>query len=183
MKKKWLACLLALAAAVLCLLPAPAQATEVEHTGHCLCGSAVHKDIGDHTTADTDGLDSTKWTGITSLDGIKWIDVVGGKKHFYLKNDVTLTTVSAATEAGWQSEYNNVVLCLNGHSIKLDTTNSHVYGNTIQVAKNVTLNIVDCKGTGTITHGRRANGCGVTVAEGGTLNLYGCSLVMLSAFE
>ena len=66
-----------------------------------------------------------------------------------------------------------MVLCLNGHSIKLDVTSSHVYGNTIRVAKDVTLNIVDCKGTGTITHGSRANGCGVTVAAGGTLNLYG----------
>lgn len=177
MKKKWLACLLAMAAAVLCFLPAPAQATEVEHTGHCLCGSAVHKDIGNHTTADTDGLDDTKWIGITSMDEISWFRVVAsGNKHFYLKDDVTLTTVSAATEAGWQSEYNNVVLCLNGHSIKLDVTSSHVYGNTIQVAKDVTLNIVDCKGTGTITHGSRANGCGVTVAAGGTLNLYGGSI-------
>lgn len=177
MKKKWLVCLLAIAAAVLCFLPAPAQATEMEHAGHCLCGSAVHKDIGDHTTADTDGLDDTKWIGITSMDEISWFRVVAsGNKHFYLKDDVTLTTVSAATEAGWQSEYNNVVLCLNGHSIKLDVTSSHVYGNTIQVAKDVTLNIVDCKGTGTITHGSRANGCGVTVAAGGTLNLYGGSI-------
>lgn len=29
MKKKWLVCLLAIAAAVLCFLPAPAQATEM----------------------------------------------------------------------------------------------------------------------------------------------------------
>ena len=47
MKKHSLACLLALVLAVLCMLPAPAQATETHR--HYICGTE-HVSIGDHVT-------------------------------------------------------------------------------------------------------------------------------------
>ena len=179
MKKKWLAYLLALASAVLCLLPAPAQATEAGHTGHCLCGGTTHKDIGDHKTADDKALDSAEWVGVKSLDtkngGIYNFSKLG-HTYYYLENDVVVTGNSASNAPAWNVQ-GNVVLCLNGHSIKLDGVDDKVYGSTIQVAENVTLTIVDCKGTGTITHNRqKAHGCGVVVAKGATFNLYGGSI-------
>ena len=107
---------------------------EDEHQNHCICG-ATHRAVGDHEDEDKY---TGPWTGISSLDAIT------GDGYYYLKEDVQLYS-------SWEMGYkvNNVVICLNGHSITQSGT-----GVVIDVSGG-TLTLTDCAAEeeqGTITH-------------------------------
>ena len=88
---------------------------------------------------------------------------------YYLAGDLTLKYPLAFTD-----DYKTVTLCVNGHKIlangKFDvlTIPSKTSG-----IWNVTLNLYDCVGTGTITH-TSGSGCGVSnYGHKSTFNMYG----------
>ena len=127
----------------LTLLPTAALA-EDGHQNHCVCGN---KNCSAH------GSDITDWQGVNALTA----EMTAG--HYYLTNDVTLT--------GTWSPKDDVVLCLNGHSIEANGG-----FDAITVNSGITFTLTDCKGTGSITHTGGGKGRGVKVS-GGTFNMYG----------
>ena len=143
MKKRFLSCLAALA---LCLTLLPAATLAAEHT-HPVCGDVNCKDSSHALSSEE------KWVGARDVTGLK----AGG--HYYLMRDVTVSET-------WHPE-DNVVLCLNGHSITATARGINV----IQVDKGRTFTLTDCAGGGKITHDELAKGRGVKVL--GTFNLYG----------
>ena len=104
---------------------------EDEHKNHCICG-ATHKTIGDHTSE----VEPETWTGVRSLDDIK------EDGYYYLTKNVELSY-------GWSASYgstgydNNVVLCLNGHSIGQSDSAA-----VISVSRGCTITITDCEPDG-----------------------------------
>ena len=143
MKKRFLSCLAALA---LCLTLLSAATLAAEHT-HPVCGDVNCKDSSHALSS------GEKWVGARDVTGLK----AGG--HYYLIRDVTVSET-------WHPE-NNVVLCLNGHSITATAKGINV----IQVDKGRTFTLTDCSDGGKITHNELAKGRGVKVL--GTFNLYG----------
>ena len=88
---------------------------------------------------------------------------------YYLAGDLTLKYPLAFTDG-----YKTVTLCLNGHKI-LANGNFDVLTIPSKTSGiwNVTLNLYDCVGTGTITH-TSGSGCGVSnYGYGSTFNMYG----------
>ena len=128
-----------------------------EHTDHFICGAdCVH-------TNETHTPPAGTWTAINSADELKYGMQAG---NYYLNNDIELTKQ-------WPIN-NSIVLCLNGHSIKMNTNDT-----AISVGAGGTFTLCDCKGNGTITHGKQADGTttytgtGVSVSSGGKFNMYG----------
>lgn len=135
------------------------------HESHCVCGS-----ITCDSTADPHKKGGT-WTGISDLSKIT------ADGNYYLTADVTL---SSATKNGyyfgWIVNY-DVVLCLNGHSIIMDSPlkdnsrTEYEVVSTILVNNDKTLTITDCRSTvGKITHKSGKTGSGIMNC--GTLNLW-----------
>ena len=95
----------------------------------------VHDDSADH------GIEgASNWTGVSSLEEI---DTVGAG-CYYLTADVELSDT-------WYLQTENVVLCLNGHSITMKADKTVVisyYG----------FSLCDCTGEGIITHGEDSDG-------------------------
>ena len=187
MKKKIFAFFICLSM-VMMLIPAiPAASTtvlaaETEHI-HCDCG-IEHKEIGDHNI-DTQTNFSTKLymeDGKLMKGGQEWVktkvaitqyysnDVYALESgSYYLDSDIELYTYN-------QDYYKSNVLfingdvkiCLNGHNITLNKSESSV----INILKGNTLTITDCKGGGNISHkGSYSGGHGIVV--NGILNMYG----------
>ena len=148
MKKRIASAVMAL---LLCLtlLPAAALAEETEGTAH-----QDHPICGDANCTDSNHVipNGTNWTSVDSLDKI----TTSG--NYYLTENVTLSDT-------WTLE-NNVVLCLNGHSIKADGD-----FDAINVHQGSTFTLCDCTGKGKVTHVEGKTGCGVNV--NGTFDLYG----------
>ena len=102
------------------------------HTAHCLCG-ATHKSIGDHTAAE-----SVSFTAWTNTDSLPW-----ESGNYYLTTDYNLTRM-------WAIQTNkNIVLCLNGHTIRSDNFDWD-YDSVISIQSGSKLTITDCKGSGTV---------------------------------
>ena len=121
---------------------------------HPICGS---------TCEDGTNHDEQTWEPISGLDEIT------GAGNYYLTNDVVLSRV-------WTNSY-NVNLCLNGHSITLQSSAADA-DRVIQVdsdsGSNKTLSICDCNGSGNgkgIITG--ASAYGVQVPSTNAFNLYG----------
>ena len=114
------------------------------HEPHPICGAAC-EDGGSHANL-------TDWTGVSALDNTM------EKGNYYLTDDVTLT-------AAWKPA-DGTVLCLNGHSIKVDAKDD-----AINVSEGVNFTLTDCDGNGVITHSNGKEGFGVQV--GGTFTMYG----------
>ncbi len=126
-------------AAVLCfavlLSTVPAWALPTSAAGghtHCLCGT-THKSIGDHTAAES--VTFTKWT---DPDSLPW-----ESGNYYLTTDYNLKKM-------WAIQTNkNIVLCLNGHTIRSDNFDID-YNSVISIQSGSKLTITDCKGSGTV---------------------------------
>lgn len=141
------------------------------HT-HCVCGA-------EHYTH-TNHADKTTWTGVSSL---KAITEAG---NYYLLNDVEVESNGSSTMYSdpyvWQP-VNGVKLCLNGHSIIGKNSNER---GMIEVNNGGTFDLTDCKGNGTVTHGKdfwgkQTKGRGVDIGYGSssttaTFNLWGGSI-------
>ena len=144
------------------------------HT-HCVC-------VG-HYAADSSHFthnDKTAWTGVSSL---KAITEAG---NYYLLNDVEVESNGSSTMYSdpnvWQP-VNGVKLCLNGHSIIGKNSNER---GMIEVNNGGTFDLTDCKGNGTVTHGKdfwgkQTKGRGVDIGYGSssttaTFNLWGGSI-------
>ena len=149
----------------------PSQALQVkaadEHK-HCVCG-AMHKDVGDHTS-ETE-ITFTAWKKTDSLP-----DTAG---NYYLENDVVISAPTKDEDSryvGWQVP-DDVVLCLNGHSI---TMTGREQCNAIFISWDKKFTLTDCKNTGKVTHadkedGKKYTGSAIGV-NGGTFNMYGGSI-------
>ncbi len=120
-------------AVLLSTVPAWALPTSaaVGHT-HCLCGT-THKSIGDHTTAES--VTFTEWT---DPDALPW-----ESGNYYLTTDYNLKKM-------WAIQTNkNIVLCLNGHTIRSDNFDID-YDSVISIQSGSQLTITDCKNSGTV---------------------------------
>lgn len=140
------------------------------HT-HCVC-------VG-HYAADSSHFthnDKTAWTGVSSL---KAITTAG---NYYLLNDVEVEFNNSISDYVWQP-VSGVKLCLNGHSIIGKNSNER---GMIEVNNGGTFDLTDCKGNGTVTHGKdfwgkQTKGRGVDIGYGSssttaTFNLWGGSI-------
>ena len=127
-----------------------------EHTDHPICGASCKHGDETHT--------NETWTAIDNESQLTWNMKAG---NYYLANDLVLNKQ-------WSISSNSIVLCLNGHSIKMNTNDT-----AISVGAAGTFTLCDCNGNGTITHDKQADGttvytgAGVAVSSGGEFNMYG----------
>ena len=154
---------------VLGLMPTQAlQVKAADEHKHCVCG-AMHKDVGDHTS-ETE-ITFTAWKKTDSLP-----ETAG---NYYLENDVVISAPTKDEDSmyvGWQVP-DDVVLCLNGHSI---TMTGREQCNAIFISWDKKFTLTDCKNTGKVTHadkedGKKYTGSAIGV-NGGTFNMYGGSI-------
>ena len=137
---------------------AAVEAVQADHTDHPICGATCnHEDENDSSTHE-----DVTWTAINTADDLPSYKVTSG--YYYLTNNITLTDT-------WRiNSGQNIVLCLNGHSITVNGNDSVI---TLEYA---TFTLCDCTGNGEITHGTdggtKFTGNGVCV-ENGTFDMYG----------
>lgn len=109
---------------------------------------------------------SVEWTAIgteAELRAAKGGDTADAPKYYYLLNDVKLAEKWTPAK--------NIVLCLNGNTLTLDTI---TYGITL----NGNFTLCDCRGTGKVMHGRGyknalKDGNAVVVYANNTFTMYG----------
>ena len=136
--------------------------TRLENICAALNGLVAVQDTHDHPicgltcTHENKHDDVTEWEPISNATALK---ATQAGHHYYLTSDVTLTS-------GWTVN-DNIVLCLNGHSIK-QTGNDMV----IYVPTGVTFSLCDCNRG---DNGIEANGnyFGNAVEASGVFNMYG----------
>ena len=154
---------------VLGLMPSQAlQVKAADEHKHCVCG-ATHRDVGDHTSETEITFEA--WTKTNSLP-----DTAG---NYYLENDVVISAPTKDEDSGyvgWQVP-DDVVLCLNGHSI---TMTGREQCNAIFISWDKKFTLTDCKNTGKVTHadkedGKKYTGSAIGV-NGGTFKMYGGSI-------
>ncbi len=155
----------------------PMTVAEGKHTDHPICGATC-------TDGDEHGP-VTDWQPIGSETELK----AATEGHYYLTQDIETT--------GTWKPNNNVVLCLNGHSIAANAdadaitvpagssftlTDCNSSGGEHYFAKNTEKNNLwepvktggDTTVTGgVITHSRGKNGSGISMGEKGTFTMYG----------
>ena len=154
---------------VLGLMPSQVlQVKAADEHKHCVCG-ATHRDVGDHTSETEITFEA--WTKTNSLP-----DTAG---NYYLENDVVISAPTKDEDSGyvgWQVP-DDVVLCLNGHSI---TMTGREQCNAIFISWDKKFTLTDCKNTGKVTHadkedGKKYTGSAIGV-NGGTFKMYGGSI-------
>lgn len=117
-----------------------------QHT-YCICG-AEHERVGDHTSQRTITFDA--WNETNRLPS--------SPGYYYLKNDVTLDWTW-----GLDGVQDEVILCLNGHSISTKADGYYQYNRLINVDKS-NLTLTDCRGTGkVINEGNVSNIRGIDI--------------------
>ena len=125
---------------------------------HPICGD---KDCSEHD-------DNVYWMAVSTESDLRAVKAgtADAPKYYYLLNDVELTSTT------WTPK-ENVVLCLNGHSIimKADT-------DCIKVTGDFTLCDCDVNGNGRVKHaekreGNLYSGRAINVSGGGTFTMYG----------
>lgn len=117
------------------------------------------------------------WSAISNVNQLK--SATGEDKGYYLTTELELTEPWTPT--------GTVNLCLNGHSITLNAGTDAAPQSTIEVTSGVQLNIADCKaivpgsaspegiyyGGPYVQHADGSVGPGITVLNGGTVELFG----------
>ena len=116
------------------------------------------------------------WSAISNVNQLK--SATDETKGYYLATDLELTEPWVPT--------GTVNLCLNGHSITLNAGTDAAPQSTIEVTSGVQLNIADCKaivpgsesdgvyyGGPYVRHADGSVGPGITVLNGGTVELFG----------
>ena len=126
---------------------------------HAICGAETC--TADHnldgTAENHQSVTWTAWDGTDMDESEAGIQLTAGS--YYLNTDVVLTATANIT-----GELN---LCLNGHSITKNTT-----GTVITVENGATLNICDCKGSGSIS--ATVTNADITgIDNSGNVNIYG----------
>ncbi len=137
---------------------AAVEAVQADHTDHPICGATCnHEDENGSSTHE-----DVTWTAINTADDLPSYKVTSG--YYYLTNNITLTDTWSINSG------QNIVLCLNGHSITMNKNTSVI------TIDNSTFTLCDCTGNGEITHGTdggtKFTGSGVCVGSG-TFNMYG----------
>ena len=130
----------------LCLVDPSAAPPAPEHA-HKLCNDAACTEHGAEVAFE-------KWEATDSLPE---------SGNYYLANDVTLDAATSVSD--------DLVLCLNGHTITQTTVNR-----VFTVAVDKSLTITDCGTTGTITGGKNDYGSVTYLNEGSVFNFYGGKL-------
>ena len=148
MKKRILSVLIAVVMLIL-ILPTAVFAAD-SHT-HCICG-ATHVSVGNHNAAV-----STTFTAVKNQTELQNAATNGG--NVYLANNITIDSTINVT--------GNLTLCLNGYTLKNTATNMRVIN-----INSGTLNLTDCRSSGTITGGS-FNSDGGGVYNNATFNMYG----------
>ena len=148
MKKRILGVLIAVVILIL-MLPTAVFAAD-SHT-HCICG-ATHVSVGNHNAAV-----STTFTAVKNQTELQNAATNGG--NVYLANNITIDSTINVT--------GNLTLCLNGYTLKNTATNMRVIN-----INSGTLNLTDCRSSGTITGGS-FNSDGGGVYNNATFNMYG----------
>ena len=148
MKKRILGVLIAVVMLIL-ILPTAVFAAD-SHT-HCICG-ATHVSVGNHNAAV-----STTFTAVKNQTELQNAATNGG--NVYLANNITIDSTINVT--------GNLTLCLNGYTLKNTATNMRVIN-----INSGTLNLTDCRSSGTITGGS-FNSDGGGVYNNATFNMYG----------
>ena len=127
--------------------PGVTMAANTEHK-HCVCGTE-ELSVEGHTHDK-----EQTWKGISNLNDIT------GEGYYYLTQDVTINSA-------WKCS-NDVALCLNGHSITCNASDS----DTIVINSGKTFTLTDCQKTaGKITHGESKTGRGIC-NNSGTFQMY-----------
>ena len=127
--------------------PGVTTAANTEHK-HCVCGTE-ELSVEGHTHDK-----EQTWKGISNLNDIT------GEGYYYLTQDVTINSA-------WKCS-NDVALCLNGHSITCNASDS----DTIVINSGKTFTLTDCQKTaGKITHGESKTGRGIC-NNSGTFQMY-----------
>ena len=124
---------------------------------HPICGD---KDCSEHG-------DNVYWMAVSTETDLRAVKAgtADAPKYYYLLNDVELTSTWTPKE--------NVVLCLNGHSITMKASTD-----CIKVTGNFTLCDCDVNGNGKVKHaeeseGNLYSGRAINVSDGGTFTMYG----------
>ena len=124
---------------------------------HPICGD---KDCSEHG-------DNVYWMAVSTETDLRAVKAgtADAPRYYYLLNDVELTSTWTPKE--------NVVLCLNGHSIIMKASKD-----CIKVTGNFTLCDCDVNGNGKVKHaeeseGNLYSGRAINVSDGGTFTMYG----------
>ncbi len=152
---KWLLCL----ALVLSMVPAAMAASS---DGPCNAAEPEAHLEWENAQSLNAAFESTEVTAaVTSLSG-----------NYYLENDLELTsTASNLTRFFEIASGTTVTICLDGHSLSGSYQST---GTCVFMRVYGTLNICDCKGTGTVTYVSESSNGGATInlKSGGTVNMY-----------
>ncbi len=138
-KIKTLGAVLSIAMLFGILFSMPTTALAAGHADHCVCGGNVN--IGDHTSHSP--IHFENWSSTDSMPNYSG--------NFVLTTDVTITKTWIPAE--------NTVLCLNGHTLKLNAESGAVIEISNRFYLDVNFTLCDC-GDGKITGGKD---CGITV--------------------
>ena len=135
-----------------------AVAVQAEHINHPICGATCNHENEDGSSTH----ENVTWTPINTAAELTKYDLASG--NYYLTDNITLKET-------WRiNSGNNIVLCLNGHSITVNENDSVI------TLENATFTLCDCTGNGEITHGTdgstKFTGNGVCVGSG-TFDMYG----------
>ncbi len=138
-KIKLLGALISVLITVSVLCGMPMSAFAADHADHCVCGGNVN--IGDHTSHSPISFES--WNSTNSMPNYSG--------NFVLTTDVTITKTWIPAES--------TVLCLNGHTLKLEAESGAVIEINDRFYPDANFTLCDC-GNGKITGGK---GSGIIV--------------------
>ena len=136
---------------------------------HTLCNGITHTGAG-HSGSCGTSITFNEWTDAAAQGeygtGATAANRLPTEGDWYLTQSVTLTAAHVV-------DGKTLNLCLGGYSVTLNGS-----GAVFSVKNGGVLNLTDCKGTGSITHGSGFSGAGVSAGTGsgettaGTFNLY-----------
>ena len=136
---------------------------------HTLCNGTTHTGAG-HSDSCGTSITFEEWTDAAAREkygeGATAASCLPNEGSWYLTKPVTLTAPHVV-------DGGELNLCLNGNNVTLNAE-----GAVFSVKSGGVLNLTDCKGTGSITHGSGFSGAGVSAGTGSgetavsTFNMY-----------